>query len=964
MSYTTRISLVGVFLFVGLFAARAHAATITVGTTSDDLTVNGNCTLREAIKAANTNLAVDTCSSGSASGTDTVVLGANTYTLTILGAGETNNGTGDLNIFSNVAIQGDNRTTTFIDGNFVADGDPSNFDDRIIAVSAGGALSLTDLTVDGGNVTGNGGGINNAGSLTLTRVDVTLNNATGNGGAIYNANTGTVTGTYLNIYFNDADIGGGVSNAGTLTISKSFFEVNQAVVAGGAFDNTGTATVTNSTVFYNIATGASGAGFINSGSGVLNLDSDTIYSNVSSSLASGISVMSGTVNMQRTILADNTINSGNAECGGPIVSGDYNLVKNSTCSYSGTTTHNLSGVDPKLDSSIAISASGTGYLALLYGSPAIDTGGASCLANDVADTSRPQVGKHSGTALCDIGAFEYILDETAPTVTVTHSIGDLTTNTTPTLTVTASESGQLSFNCTSYIGLPWSSTVTAVTAGVATTVPLHALSDGTFTCTVRVTDGAENIGSSSPISFKLDTHGPTLQMSTVTGTRTTTVVSPYSSVTINITTSELGVFLNTGACPTPIMNSNGYGAQFTFNLPDGTFTGCTLQMRDSFGNLSNTIIPTIIIDTQRPTGRIIGPSFIELKLDQKYTEYGAVGFDARDASLGLLPSYRRILHFTDASHAGRYSIDYLVQDQAGGFSSVGTRTIVVKPKITTLTSKGGKITVTFNGKTKTFTPFKGYSNSVYALQVSYGREVSDQYFVFVATMPTGINKVVWQTWNGKSIGTGVLSKALQRTGINVAQNFDASTNTFLLALGSTRGTNQPMVFALTPTSIKNVSVNKNGAAMTGNVSLKFLPLMTNNSALVTTVNGRRDSQRVWWYNNDIMKGNTFAQSQVTYDGKTLTQVTPSFRDLAIYANPGGRVVINWKTTVNANYTIEYGASKALGKVVKQKLVAESQQAVLSIPSNSGFWYRITACNPKVNAKIGCASTSISSFISI
>ena len=39
----------------------ASAATIIPTVLSDDVTVNGNCTLREAIRAANMNAAVDMC---------------------------------------------------------------------------------------------------------------------------------------------------------------------------------------------------------------------------------------------------------------------------------------------------------------------------------------------------------------------------------------------------------------------------------------------------------------------------------------------------------------------------------------------------------------------------------------------------------------------------------------------------------------------------------------------------------------------------------------------------------------------------------------------------------------------------------------------------------------------------------------------------------------------------------------
>src|SRR5262249_55620890 len=61
-------------------ARPAYANTITVTTTADDVTGNGNCTLREAIQAATPAAAVDACPAGS--GADTIALAAGaTYTL-------------------------------------------------------------------------------------------------------------------------------------------------------------------------------------------------------------------------------------------------------------------------------------------------------------------------------------------------------------------------------------------------------------------------------------------------------------------------------------------------------------------------------------------------------------------------------------------------------------------------------------------------------------------------------------------------------------------------------------------------------------------------------------------------------------------------------------------------------------------------------------------------------------------
>jgi len=96
----TRAALV---LCIGL-AATARGTTITVNSTDDSLAVDGNCTLREAIIAANTDAAVDACPAGS--GADVVVVPAGTYTLTLIGADEDAAATGDLDVTADLEIDG------------------------------------------------------------------------------------------------------------------------------------------------------------------------------------------------------------------------------------------------------------------------------------------------------------------------------------------------------------------------------------------------------------------------------------------------------------------------------------------------------------------------------------------------------------------------------------------------------------------------------------------------------------------------------------------------------------------------------------------------------------------------------------------------------------------------------------------------------------------------------------------
>ena len=93
-------------------SAGAAGATINVNTTDDELNADSDCSLREAVQAANTDIAVDGCTAGS--GADTIVLPAGTYRLTLAGADENGNASGDLDILSDVTIEGAGAATTKI----------------------------------------------------------------------------------------------------------------------------------------------------------------------------------------------------------------------------------------------------------------------------------------------------------------------------------------------------------------------------------------------------------------------------------------------------------------------------------------------------------------------------------------------------------------------------------------------------------------------------------------------------------------------------------------------------------------------------------------------------------------------------------------------------------------------------------------------------------------------------------
>src|SRR6187549_3216809 len=93
-------------LAITAFSSSTYAATFVVTKTADtaDGACNADCSLREAITAANT-----------AAGPDIITVPAGTYTLTITGTNEDANANGDLDITSAITLNGAGAGTTAIE---------------------------------------------------------------------------------------------------------------------------------------------------------------------------------------------------------------------------------------------------------------------------------------------------------------------------------------------------------------------------------------------------------------------------------------------------------------------------------------------------------------------------------------------------------------------------------------------------------------------------------------------------------------------------------------------------------------------------------------------------------------------------------------------------------------------------------------------------------------------------------
>jgi CSLREA domain-containing protein len=232
-------------------------AVISVTTTDDELNSDGDCSLREAIQAANTNAAVDACTPGM--GADTVLVPAGTYLLTIPGAGENGNQTGDLDILDHVTLTGDGAGLTILDGNNL---------DRVLHMWTGLTVEINALTVTHGRVVDvQGGGILNQGTLTLNDVSLLENQVVSSGG----------------------QGGGGLANVAlsydsSATLSDCLVDANEARAAGGILSASGTGrtselTLNDSTVSNNTASWVAGGLYAGFFTGAQNAASNMVVLN-------------------------------------------------------------------------------------------------------------------------------------------------------------------------------------------------------------------------------------------------------------------------------------------------------------------------------------------------------------------------------------------------------------------------------------------------------------------------------------------------------------------------------------------------------------------------------------------------------------------------------------------------------------------------------------------------------------
>lgn len=337
--------------------------------------------------------------------------------------------------------------------------------------SWGGALfNAGRVQITGGGLTHNaatwkGGALYNSGQASLIGTNISQNTGFTSRGVLYNEAGATLTIDQSTMIGNQPSKGGVIlSLGGTVTVTNSLINDNLSGYEAGAIEITattlnidhvtisnnvsdgtgalriisGTVSIANSSFIGNLAAGTGSAGAIQSG-GTVTIVSTTFWRNRSDYNMAGrtISNSGGTMSLLNSTLLDDDknlagsgslISTGTAAttsiqntilahiggdrlyaCNGALTSLGHNVISNLAGGCVIAAQPSDLTVEAQLDVFTDDADPGSGYFALLAGSPAINAG-TNCPATD--QLGQPRIGA------CDIGAIEFV-PPTSPATPVT-----------------------------------------------------------------------------------------------------------------------------------------------------------------------------------------------------------------------------------------------------------------------------------------------------------------------------------------------------------------------------------------------------------------------------------------------------------------------------------------------------------------------------------------------------------------
>jgi CSLREA domain-containing protein len=188
---------------------------------------------------------------------------------------------------------------------------------RVFNIQSGVTVTIADLTIANGKVTGgnSGGNILNNGALTLTNCNIYGGSTTNSGGGIFSAGP--------SLTLTDCNVGGTAAG-----------QANSAFIYGGIWSSAGTLTMTGGSISGN------SSGGINVAGGTANLSNVAITNNsFASASGGGIGISGGAANITNCLIANNSANAG---AGIAITSGSGTIV-NSTISTNNPSTCGTGG---------------------------------------------------------------------------------------------------------------------------------------------------------------------------------------------------------------------------------------------------------------------------------------------------------------------------------------------------------------------------------------------------------------------------------------------------------------------------------------------------------------------------------------------------------------------------------------------------------------------------------------------
>ncbi|MBI5876744.1 MAG: CSLREA domain-containing protein [Chloroflexi bacterium] len=328
-----------VFVFV-LFAALSHAsggasallaapadarfvvnsALDTVDASPGDgqcLDASNQCTLRAAVMEANAQAVASFSSRFTITLPSTLTL---VFPLYINGVGEEASASGDLDIKSNLTIEGRPGVAT-IDGSLL--------NDRVLDIFSVYTVRLANIVVRHGVSSAVGAGISNGGALVLDNVSVLSNTSASRvalGGGIYNSGriemlNSVVRGNLASGASPTTTVAGrgaGIYNLGHLTMTSSSVLSNSLVVSGTGGDGSGAgiyninvdlvmsaSVIAGNVITANGGTTGYGAGLYNYQSAAA-LISSTVRANRGADRGGGIYVYASTVSLERSTIGFNS----------------------------------------------------------------------------------------------------------------------------------------------------------------------------------------------------------------------------------------------------------------------------------------------------------------------------------------------------------------------------------------------------------------------------------------------------------------------------------------------------------------------------------------------------------------------------------------------------------------------------------------------------------------------------------